>query len=285
MSLILAGILTLAFLSCCFALYKIVMSPELRYHSFWYKVKAWLVFNLGHIRRLGFFPFFTSYGYDVHKMTFKDARIGTYVARPGDIGIHRDEGFFSNLAIPGGFKHAWVFIDNYDCVEAVAEGVLRRDSLTPTYSDYVVILRPIGTTKPEVDSAVNKAKNLVGCEYDANFKFDFEQMDAEYEKYTKNITAGGFHAAFSCTETAAFSWYHCKDKLGIFRSMHAGREAVIADDFLRFNFGIVWMSPTVTLEWAQKSGMHSDAVARIKGFLDGYRDFNEHGNPVPRHKP
>lgn len=254
-------------------LYKIVMSPHLQYHSTWYKIKAWIVFNLGHIRRLDFFPFFNSYGYDIHMMTLKDARNGVAASKPGDVGIHRDNGFLSNLAIPGGFKHAWVVVDGNDCVEAVAEGVLRRDVLTPTYSDYVIILRPLGVKRTETKRAVSRACGLIGCEYDANFRFDFEETDANFPQYTRNLSCQRFHAAFSCTETAAFAWYHCREKLGIFRSYHAGREAVIADDFLRFNFGIVWMSKSVTVEWAEKQRMHPDAVAKIKGYLDGKRDF------------
>lgn len=279
---IVLGILAILFLVGSYALYKMIMCPELKYHSFRYKVKAWLVFTFGHFRRLDFFPYFTTYGYDVHKMTFKDARDGCAVARPGDIGIHRDMGFLSNLAIPGAFKHAWVYIDNNDCVEAVAEGVLRRDSLTPTYSDYVIIMRPLGVAKPDVDKAIARAKDLIGCEYDANFNFDLDEESSEYEG-RMNLNRG-FHRAFSCTETAAFSWYHCKEKLSIVRSQHAGREAIIADDFLKMNFGIIWMSPSVTVEWAKKMGLHEIGVEKIKNHLEGYRDFNEHGNPIPRRR-
>lgn len=266
-----------------FGLYRIIMSPELQYHSFLYKIKAWIVFTFGHFRRLEFFPFFTTYGYDVHRMTFKDARNGSAVSRVGDIGIHRDEGFLSNCAIPGAFKHAWVVVDDNNCVEAIAEGVVHRDNLFPTYSDYVIILRPIGVNKTDVIEAFNRAMNLVGCEYDANFRFEFDQMNADYQNYMHNLKAG-FHKAFSCTETAAFCWYHKKETLGIFRSRHAGRDAVIADDFLKMNFGIVWMSPSVTVEWAKKAGLHDAGAQKIKMFLEGYRQFNDYGNPVPLHK-
>lgn len=271
------GILAILFLAGAYALYKMIMNPALQYHSFSYKVKAWLVFTFGHFRKLDFFPYFTTYGYDVHKMTFKEAREGSAVSRPGDIGIHRDNGFLSNVAIPGAFKHAWIVVDNNDCVEAVAEGVLRRDNLAPTYSDYVIILRPLGVNKTEVDASVQRANYLVGCEYDANFNFDLDEQSAAY-------MPRGFHKAFSCTEAAAFSWYHCKEKLAIVRSQHAGREAIIADDFLKMNFGIIWMSPSVTVKWAKEMKLHDIGVEKIKSYLEGNRDFNEHGNPIPRRR-
>jgi len=259
----------LGFLACSYALYRLIMSPELEYHSFWYKVKARLVFTFGHFRKLDFPPYFTTYGYDVHKMTFREAREGSAASRPGDIGIHRDSGFLSNVAIPGAFKHAWVVIEDNDCVEAVAEGVLCRDNLAPTYSDYVIILRAIEVTKDETDESVARAMSLIGCEYDANFKFDLDDASSNYlstRKIAQRLSRG-FHRAFSCTETAAFSWYHCKEKLGIVSSQHAGREAIIADDFLKMNFEIVWMSSSVTVQWAEETGLHAEGVKKIKDYL------------------
>lgn len=279
--MLLFALLTVPVVLLGIALYKIILSPELRYHSFLYKAKAWLVFNVGHIRRLDNFPFFTAYGYDGHKVIHKDVRRGSAVARPGDIGLHRDEGFVSNLAIPGGFKHAWIFVHDNDCVEAISDGVVQRDCLAPMLTDYAVILRPVGTVKADVDKALARAETLVGCEYDANFNFPLDQFDEDYKKYLAHLSAG-FHKAFSCTEVVAFSWYHRKDKLNIFRSQHAGREAVIADDFLRMNFGIIWMSPSVTLAWADSVGMHPESRQKIKDYIDGKRDFNSFGNPIPR---
>lgn len=266
-----------------YLVYSALMSPELRYHSCRYKLKAKLFFWLGDIRRLNSFPWVTWATHD-HKIDFKDARHGSQVSRAGDVGLHRDEGYLSNLGIPGAFKHAWITVDNNDCVEAVSEGVVRRDELYPLISDYAILLRPIGINKEEINTAVSRANSLVGCEYDANFNFDFEKADEDMPKFTKNLNSGDFHHAFSCTETAAFAWYHCKKKLGIFRSTYAGREAIAADDFLKMNYGIIWMSPSVTVEWAAKMGMHEEGRQKIKDFLEGKRDFNDHGNPIPRRK-
>jgi hypothetical protein len=185
--------------------------------------------------------------------------------RPGDIGIHRDAGYLSNLSIPGAFKHAWICVDGDDIVEAVSEGVIRRHNTYPLMTDYGMILRPIGVSGEDCYEAATRANNLVGCEYDANFKFDFAGDD---EKYAANISSGKFHGAFSCTETVAFSWYHQRGKLGIFRSMHAGREAIIADDYLRMNFEIVWASPSVTVEWAEKAGLHEQGRVKIREYWE-----------------
>ena len=107
-------------------------------------------------------------------------------------------------------------------------------------------------------------------------------MAAQERSFARNLDAGKFHPAFSCTEVAGYSWFHCRDKLRIFRSKHAGRDAIIADDYLRMNFGIVWTSASVTAEWAEKNGMPEEAVRKIRDFHQGKRDFNSHGNPVPR---
>ena len=71
------------------------------------------------------------------------------------------------------------------------------------------------------------------------------------------------HGAFSCTETAAFSWLKCREKLGIFRTKHAGREAIVADDFLRMRFEIVWASKSVTVKWAEQQGLHEEGRHKI----------------------
>jgi hypothetical protein len=251
-----------AFLAVVGFLYAIIVSPALKYHSFWYKVKAWIVFKCGHIRRLDFFPFFTVYGYDVHEISIEKAKESALVAQPGDVGLHLDKGFLSNLAIPGAFKHAWVFVEDGKIVEAISEGVVKRDALYPLLSDHVVILRPIGVSAEETKQAVDRANALVGCEYDANFNFDLEEDD----KYADNLK-GAFHAAFSCTETVACAWYKCRKKLHIFRSVHAGREAVVADDYLSMNFAIVWASDNVTMDWLKSKGILEEGREKLKDYL------------------
>jgi hypothetical protein len=275
-------VLLLAFLTSIYFIYKALMSPELAYHSWQYKLKAKLFFWIGDIRKIDAPPYFT-WAKEHHLIDFKDARKASFFSRAGDIGLHRDKGVLSNCGIPGAFKHAWICLDGNDCIEAVSEGVLRRDELYPLKSDYAIILRPLGTNKADADQAIARANGIVGCQYDANFNFDLERSP-ESAECIKNLNAGNFHKAFSCTEVAAYSWYHCKQKLGIFRTKYAGREAIAADDFLKMNFGIIWMSPSVTLEWAEEHDLHEEGRHKIKDFLDGKRDFNDHGNPLPKRR-
>jgi hypothetical protein len=54
--------------------------------------------------------------------------------------------------------------------------------------------------------------------------------------------------------------------LGIFRTVHAGREAVVADDFLSMNFEIAWVSPSVTVEWARAARLHEHGVEKIREY-------------------
>jgi hypothetical protein len=256
---------------------RIIFSPELRYHSIIYKLKAKLVFSIGSIKRLQSFPYVTWGPHnDVCGVNLADARTASKLCRPGDVGLHKDMGFMSNLAIPGAFKHAWIVVEDDKCVEAVSEGVLKRDLLYPLITDYAVILRPIGLTKTQVGEAISRANAIVGSQYDANFRFDFEETEtgAPIERgvdacrYCSNIHSGGYHGAFSCTETVGFSYFPFRDKLNLFRTLHAGREAIVADDFLRMNFQVVWLSPSVTPEWAEGTGLHEAGRVKIKTFLE-----------------
>lgn len=253
---------------------KIILSPALKYHSFLYKIKAAMIFWFGDIRRLSSFPWCTWASTD-HLMSHRDARNGSEASRPGDIGLHRDVGYLSNVGIPGAFKHAWICVEDDYCVEALSEGVVKRDEIAPLLSDYAIILRPNGVTQGDIAEAVARANALVGSEYDANFHFDFEASNSMFQKNVErdfnsgaadNLKGGNVHMAFSCTEVAGFSWFHKARQLRIFRSMYAGRPAVIADDFLKMNFDIVYASQSVTTEWAISIGLHEEGIQKIRDY-------------------
>jgi hypothetical protein len=175
----------------------------------------------------------------------------------------------SNFGIPGAFKHAWIWTGDNRIVEACQEGVMHRDEFHPIVCDYSILLRPKGMSEDDVKIAVQRAKSIVGCEYDANFNFDLLEADKVIgQQYTRNISAGEYHPAFSCTETVAFSWLHKRKELGVFRTTYAGREAIIADDYLRMNCEIVWVSPSVTMEWATMEGLHEEGRFKLQEYLD-----------------
>lgn len=250
----------------------IILSPELKYHSAWYKIKAKIIFKFGDFRLIRSFPRITTEIKEEFETDFKDIRKGDSLSKPGDVGLHRIWGNFSNLGIPGAFKHAWLVIDGNKCIEATSEGVIERDALYPLATDYAVILRPKDVTEDEIAMAIKRAKAIIGCEYDANFNFDLDQANdeivvREQGQYSKNITAGAFHAAFSCTETVGFSWFHCRNKLRIFRTNYAGRDAIVADDFLKMDFDVVWASPNLTKEWMESVGLHEEGRNKISEWL------------------
>lgn len=151
-------------------------------YSLTHRIKEKLVFFLGDVRRIQHFPWVT---WDVsqHLMSFEESLEGIKTTRPGDVGLHFDVGYLSNLAIPGFFKHAWIHItDGEDIqkaivVEAISEGVVKRHALYPMRSDYAIILRPPqdAVNQQDIDLAVKYANRLIGCKYDSSFKFDMEE--------------------------------------------------------------------------------------------------------------
>ena len=260
--------LILIVLAVLFGVYRAMMSPALKYHSFMYRLKAKFFFWCGRVKRLHSFPFVT-WARILPKVDYRDAKECAVLARPGDIGLHREEGCLCNFGIPGAFKHAWIWTENGLIVEACQEGVMERDEFHPVVYDYSILLRPKGMSEDDVKTAIKRARSIVGCEYDANFNFDLLEEDkAVGQQYTRNISAGEYHPAFSCTETVAFSWLHKRKELGVFRTVYAGREAIIADDYLRMNCEIIWASPSVTMEWAVKEGLHEEGRFKLQEYLD-----------------
>ena len=180
--------------------------------------------------------------------------------QPGDIGLHRDHGYLSNVAIPGCFKHAWVHVEDGDIVEAVSEGVVRRNAIYPIYSDMTIILRP--KNKDGYVSS-NRAKGLIGENYDVNFEFDIEKANAHFY----GNKASKYDPAFSCTEVAAFSLYRADEGHGIPPTEVYGKKVLIADSFINEDFDIVFLSESVTLKNVMKFGLEPSATRIISEYL------------------
>ena len=104
-----------------------------------------LVFFVGDIRRLHSFPYVT-WAIHEHQIDYDEVLEVLPLIKYGDIGIHRDSGYLSNIAIPGFMKHGWIHADdgivNPKIVEAISEGVVMRSSIYPIFSDYTIILSP-----------------------------------------------------------------------------------------------------------------------------------------------
>jgi hypothetical protein len=241
-----------------------------------------LVFLAGDIRRIGSFPWVT-WAANHHKVCFSEILEALPHIKYGDIGLHRDCGYFSNLAIPGFMKHGWVHVGTGDrapmVVEAISDGVLFRSSIYPMYSDYTVILSPKNVTDEERRGACKKAKQIVGTEYDVDFTFDIER---ELNYYTGQCTLEAkedlscgerylqkFDPAFSCTEVCSYAWWHKREDLRLFRKPRRGREVIIADDFMNRSFEIRWMSRSITVDVAQKHGLHEEGLSMVEDYISG----------------
>ncbi len=262
--------------------------------------RAWrrIVFWAGDVRRLSHFPWVT---WDVseHLVEYDEASSALPLIRPGDIGLHREKGYLSNLAIPGFMKHAWIHLDGPVCfrdpdggertdttgmqiVEAVSEGVLRRSALFPIRSDYTVILRPRGVTPEEVHWALDKARRIIGCRYDADFEFDIEDelklfavqgeppdRQAARRQELENIRANlraEWDGGFSCSETVSFAWWHERERLKLRREKIRGKNVILPDRFLNEGLEIVWMSDSVTPEAAEKFGLPEEGREMIRRY-------------------
>lgn len=248
--------------------------------------RAWrrLVFFGGTVRRLKHFPFVT-WGREEPLVSIDEVFEAMKLVRPGDIGLHTEKWCLSNVAIPGFMKHAWIHINESDdvskvkIIEAVAQGVVLRSAYYPIHCDYAIILRPKNVSREDINKACLKAEKIVGCKYDASFKFDIEEELAIFGEGEKGIEAARereiqvanlgaeWDGGFSCTETVSFAWWHKRKELGIERKKARGKQVILGDSLINDNFEIVWMSKSVTPEIAKEYGLDVEAVCKIKEVL------------------
>lgn len=241
-----------------------------------------LVFFLGDIRRLRSFPWFTwaQVGYLI---TFEEILPALPLIKYGDIGLHRSNGFLSNMFIKGFMKHAWIHvqdgIEKPEIVEAVSEGVMLRNAIHPIHSDYTIILTPnesAGVTDEHRKGACLKAKKLKGVPYDPHFSFNIEEelkylVGSDVDEARQDLELGkeqirAYHIAFSCTEVVAYSWWHLREQLKIERQNSWGKSVILADCFLNDRWRIKWASAGVTPEAARKLGLHPEGVKMIEEY-------------------
>jgi len=241
-----------------------------------------LVFLAGDIRRLNCFPWVT-WSVHKHKVCLGEILEILPELKFGDVGLHRDWGYLSNVAIPGFMKHGWIHVSSGEnppmIVEAISEGVVMRSAVYPMYSDYTIILEPKNVLDRERKGACKKARRIVGENYDVDFKFDIEaeinyyngkEIDAakgdlsEGEKRLKK-----YDPAFSCTEVCSYAWWHKREELRLYRKPRRGKNVIIADDFLNNSWKIKWMSESVNVDVAKKLDLHEEGLAMIEAFKSG----------------
>ncbi len=249
-----------------------------------------VIFFLGDIKRLNAFPWVTWSKHE-NLVSYEELLPVIPLIEYGDIGLHRDRGYLSNLAIPGFMKHSWIHVqDGIECpeiVEALSEGVVRRSPLYPMHSDYTIILTPretLDVTDEQRKGACLKAKQIEGKPYDHNFIFDIEEelryyrgQKSDKAKEHLNIAQDqvqSFDYAFSCTEVVGYAWWHCREELGIFRTNRMGKSVILADTFLNRGWRIKWASQSVTVDAAKSMGLYDEESLLL---IDEYR----RSNPIP----
>jgi hypothetical protein len=187
------------------------------------------IFWLGAIRRLKKFPWLT---WDQREPTITHDEIDAIelLIQPGDVGVHFDWGYLSNLFIPGQFKHVWIHVDQHTVIEALAPGVLHHSCHTPLYTDSLVILRPKVSVEVKA-AAVQRALDIVGFNYDVAFDFN---LSAEFKHLNKH------DQAFSCIEVVAYAYYPQFDELGFKWVEHMGKQVIYPSTVVNPAWDVVW---------------------------------------------
>ncbi len=78
---------------------------NLLFKALWRKI----VFFVGDVHTVPAFPW-VSWGIKKHQMNYDEVLVALPKIQYGDIGLHRDKGFLSNVAIPGFMKHSWIHV-------------------------------------------------------------------------------------------------------------------------------------------------------------------------------
>lgn len=241
-----------------------------------------VVFFFGDVKKLHSFPYVT-WAAKEHKVSYDEILQALPLIEYGDVGIHRDAGYMSNVFIPGFMKHAWIHtqdgIESPKIVEAISEGVIERSPIYPMFSDYTIILSPRNCTAEERKGACTKANGIIGQHYDHNFKFNIEkeldfyrqhngtqerEAEDDLKEYESKIQK--YDHAFSCTEAVSYAWWHKREILRLYRHKQRGKEVILADDFLNHGWEIKWMSNSVTLDVAKKLGLHEEGLGMIEEY-------------------
>lgn len=249
---------------------------------FMFKAFRWSVFLTGDMRWLGWdkFPFclgWYSYREDIDlNEVLNDAMP---LLKIGDIILHRDNGFISNLFIGGAMIHAGIYVGDGQVVEAISEGVVRRSAAHILHSDRAIILRPRIDDDAKV-MATEWANRIVGFGYD--FLFDFNGAKEREMIRKHGIDARKMGVRFACTEIPYFCYLeHAKD-LGInlrrnvnlmtrllsLVGLKPGEAVVDADMYVTSDMDIVWCSKKFTPDYCSSMKCGQFYVSKVKAWWE-----------------
>jgi len=240
-----------------------------------HRVFRYLVFLPGDLRWLGWdkFPFMLGWYSWRNKVSLDEAlHVTNSLVEPGDILLHRDEGYLSNLAIGGSLIHAGLAVEDGMCVEAISEGVVRRSAAHLLWSDYSCVLRPLLPAIAK-EKAVETANQLVGFPYDYFFDFNGPKHRDLIAQYGPDAKDHGVR--FCCTEIPYFCYMDFISTLQLERrrtptmahtalswcGLSTGEWVIDADMYMRANTDIVWCSKSMQPPFAQGEGYEDKLAA------------------------
>jgi len=238
-----------------------------------------LIFFSGDVRALHAFPYVT-WSVHHHQIDYDEVMDVLPLIQYGDVGVHRDWGYLSNVGIPGFMKHAWLHVQDgvtrAAIVEAISEGVVQRNAMYAMFSDYSMLLSPKDVSDEERKGACKKVQGIVGAHYDAAFKFNIEEelkfyAGKEQDDAVKQLDEGQqyirkYDYSFSCTEAVSYAWWHKREDLRLYRQEVRGRSVILADHFINRGWDIKWMSKSVTTDIAKKYGLGEEGLSMMEEY-------------------
>jgi hypothetical protein len=235
-------------------------------------IRKKLIFLAGDIRR-EHCPLWFAVGKYEHLIGYDEALEGLNHAQVGYIGLHRNRGDLSNVAINGFMKHAWIHEPLFGrfIIEAVSEGVFYRHALHGLMSDYAVLLKPLIDDNARGE-AWERASTMVGCPYDDTFTFDLEnETEIFKDKATALDNMRKYGLGVSCTELVALCYVGHRRELGLYRTKIGEREAILPDAYLSTHFEVVWASKQTTPENALILGLHEEGCSMLREYWEKRR--------------
>jgi len=260
-----------------------------------------IVFWVGDTRWTSSFPYF-SWEREEPYIDLNEVDHAKTFLQKGDIILHREKKCWSNAAITGTMIHAGIYVGDMQVIEAISQGVVKRNAGHILHSDYAIIIRPDfddpTTQQAAINEAIDWANRIVGFPYDYLFQFNSEQDQKRLKERgiiaTASLLFRIFRAIralfnmksdkdamkFCCTEIPHFCYYKFLDKLNVHRRKNVtlftrllsffridvGRMVVDADMYVKGNFTIIWCSKKFIPEWAEKMGCGTKYVEKLKRY-------------------
>jgi hypothetical protein len=237
-----------------------------------------IVFFVGDTKWTKSFPFF-SCGREEPYIDLNEVDYAKTFLRIGDIILHREKRCWSNAAIGGAMIHAGIYVGDMQLVEAISEGVQKRNAGHILHSDWAIILRPNFesslTREVAINEAIDWANRIVDFPYDVLFEFCSEADQKLVMEHGKGAIKHG--VKFCCTEIAHFCYFKYLKELNVHRrrnisfltwlislpGLHPGKMVVDADMYIKGNFDVIWCSKRFTAQWAEKMKCEKKYVDKI----------------------